>query len=62
VSNNWLDRTVNVPKVSSLTLEQRIDEFNRLKKVNDEMLAGKVPEKKVADSKSASTKSRKPRK
>ena len=35
---NWLDRTVKVPKVSNLTLEQWIDEFNRLKKVNDEML------------------------
>ena len=42
-ANGWLDRTVNVPKVSSLTLEQWIDEFNRLKKVNEEMLAGKLP-------------------
>jgi hypothetical protein len=25
--NNWLDRMGNVPKVSSLTLEQWIDEF-----------------------------------
>jgi len=31
-ANNWLDRTVNVPKVSSLTLAQWIGEFNRLKK------------------------------
>jgi hypothetical protein len=42
-ANNWLDRTVNVPKVSSLTLEQWIGEFNRLKKVNDGMLSGQVP-------------------
>ena len=31
---NWLDRTVNVPKLSSLTLEQWIDEFTRLKKLS----------------------------
>jgi hypothetical protein len=44
-ANNRLDRTVNVPKVSSLTLAQWIDEFNRLKKLNGEMLSGKVPKK-----------------
>jgi len=57
-ANNWLDRTVNVPKVSSLTLEQWIGEFNRLKKLNDEMLAGKVTKKKAADPKSTNTKPR----
>jgi hypothetical protein len=60
-ANDWLDRTVNVPKVSNLTLEQWIDEFNRLKKVNEEMLAGKVPEKKDADPKSPGAKPRKSR-
>jgi hypothetical protein len=59
-ANNWQDRTVNVPKVSSLTLEQWIDEFNRLKNVNEEMLAGKVLKKKAAVPKSTGTKSRKP--
>ena len=59
-ANDWLDRTVNVAKVGSLTLEQWIDEFNRLKKVNDEMLAGKLPKKKAAEPKSTGTKSRKP--
>lgn len=54
-ANNWLDRTVNVPKVSNLTLEQWIDEFNRLKKVNEEMLSGKIPKNKAADPKSTST-------
>jgi len=58
-ANNWLDRTINVPKVSSLTLEQWIGEFNRLKKLNDEMLAGKVPVKKAADPKPTGKKSRK---
>jgi len=46
-ANDWLDRTVNVPKVSSLTLEQWIGEFNRLKKLNREMLSGKVPKEKA---------------
>ena len=58
-ANNWLDRTVNVPKVSSLTLEQWIDEYDRLKKLNEEMLAGKVPMKKAADPKPTSKKLRK---
>jgi hypothetical protein len=60
MANNWLDRTVNVPRVSSLTLEQWTDEFNRLKKANEKMLAGKVPKKKAAEPKSTGTKSRKP--
>ena len=38
----WLDKTVRVPKVSSLTLDQWIAEFDRLKKLNAEILgAGK---------------------
>jgi hypothetical protein len=60
-ANNWLDRTVNVPKVSSLSLEQWVAEFNRLKKLNEEMLSGKVPKKKAADPKSTSTKPHKSR-
>ena len=51
-ANDWLDRTVNVPKVSSLTLEQWVDQFNRLKNLNEEMMAGKVPESKSVDPKS----------
>jgi hypothetical protein len=58
-ANNWLDRTVNVPKVSSLTLEQWIGEYDRLKKLNGEMLSGKVPKKRVGDPKSRSPKPRK---
>jgi hypothetical protein len=34
----WLDRTVQVPRVSSLTLEQWIAEFKTLKKRNAEIL------------------------
>ena len=54
-TNNWLDRTVNVPKVSSLSLEQWIDEFKRLKKLNSEMLAGKVRKKDAAHPKPRTT-------
>jgi hypothetical protein len=35
---NWLDKTVKVPKVSSLTLEQWVAEYERLKKLNEEIL------------------------
>ena len=43
---NWLDRTVRVPKVSSLTLEQWIAEFERLRKLNAEIVRGKSNQKK----------------
>jgi hypothetical protein len=33
----WLDRTVQVPKVSSLTLDQWVEEFDKLKKLNAEV-------------------------
>jgi hypothetical protein len=34
----WLDKTVRVAKVSSLTLEQWVAEFERLKKLNEKTL------------------------
>jgi len=37
-TTDWLDRTVKVPILSSLTLDQWVDEFKRLKKLNDGML------------------------
>ncbi|MGO4884093.1 MAG: hypothetical protein ACLP59_25225 [Bryobacteraceae bacterium] len=36
-ADDWLDRTVQVPKVSSLTLDQWIAEFGKLKKRNVEI-------------------------
>jgi hypothetical protein len=45
-TNKWFDRTVNVPKVSSLTLEQWIVEFERLKKLNRELTSRHVPAEK----------------
>ena len=39
---DWLDRMVSVPKVSSMNLEQWMEEFGKLKKRNAEILgAGK---------------------
>jgi hypothetical protein len=35
---DWLDRTVRVPKVSSLTLEQRVGKFERLRKLNAQIM------------------------
>jgi hypothetical protein len=35
---NWLDKTVKVPKVSSLTLEHWVAEYEKLKKLNEEVL------------------------
>ena len=35
---DWLDRTVNVPTLKALTLDQWIDKFRRLKKVNAEIM------------------------
>lgn len=34
----WIDRTVQVPKISALTLDQWVAEFKRLKKVNVEIM------------------------
>jgi hypothetical protein len=35
---DWLDRTVRVPTISSLTLPQWLAEFERLKKLNAEIV------------------------
>jgi hypothetical protein len=41
---DWLDRTVNLPTLSSLSLAQWIAEFERLKKLNAEIMkGGKTP-------------------
>jgi hypothetical protein len=37
-----LDKTIRVPKMSSLTLEQWVAEYVRLKKLNEEILRGKA--------------------
>jgi len=37
---NWLDTTVRVQTLSNFTMEQWVEEFNRLKKLNEEILRG----------------------
>jgi hypothetical protein len=37
---DWIDRTVQVAKVSDLTLEQWLGEYKRLKKVNAKIMSG----------------------
>jgi hypothetical protein len=40
-AEDWLDRTVNVPTVNSLSLPEWVAEFERLKKLNGEIMGGK---------------------
>jgi len=42
-ATDWLDRTIPVKKISDLSLDQWLAEFVRLKKVNAEILRGKLP-------------------
>jgi hypothetical protein len=47
-ATDWLDRTVPGTTVNTLTLDQRIEEFKRLKKVNREIMkAGRAREGKA---------------
>jgi hypothetical protein len=39
---DWLDRTVRVPTLQSLTLEQWIEQFRLLREKNKDLLAGKL--------------------
>ena len=45
-ASDWLDRTVKVPTLASLTLDQWVDEFQRLKKLNEGMLRPPVKKKR----------------
>ena len=57
---NWLDTTVRVPTLSSLTLEQWIEEFKRLLTVNQTLLSGKADDKtSIAEKQSARQKASK---
>jgi hypothetical protein len=55
-ANDWFDRTVKVPTLGRLTLEQWVEEFNKLKKLNEEILR---PRPKVAQEESRSTRRKK---
>ena len=37
-ATDWIDRTVRVTGVNALTLDQWVDEFKRLKKVNQKIM------------------------
>src|SRR5215467_1563105 len=37
-ADDWIDRTVAVPTISSLTLEEWLNEYKRLKTLNGDML------------------------
>src|SRR6516162_875125 len=44
-TTDWLDRTVNAHSLSSLSLDQWLAEFDRLKKLNKEILRPPAQEK-----------------
>ncbi len=41
-TSSWLDRTVKVPTLSSLALEQWMEEFMKLKSLNHKLLGGEA--------------------
>ena len=53
-ATEWLDRTVQAPTVNALTLEQWVQEYERLKKVNQEILHGAKARKPAGAKKRAS--------
>lgn len=57
-TSDWLDRTVKVPMLSSLTLYQWVEEFNKLKNLNQELLRGNAPQKSKQASPAPSRKRR----
>jgi hypothetical protein len=40
---NWIDKMVNTPTVGSRTVEQWLEEFDRLEKVNRDLLKTSAP-------------------
>jgi len=52
----WLDRTVRVPTVNALTLEQWLAEYQRLRKLNQEIMRGGTLKKDTSPSKDPSKK------
>jgi len=42
-ASDWLDRTIRVSKLNDLTAEQWVQEFERLKKRNEEIRASAKP-------------------
>jgi 23S rRNA maturation mini-RNase III len=46
-ATGWIDRTVQAATVGALTLEQWMNEFDRLKKLNAEIMKGKPTPKRT---------------
>ncbi len=57
---DWLDRTVRVPTLSSLTLAQWLAEFQRLKKLNADILRTKPKPPKLKSSQPGATRAESP--
>ena len=51
---DWLDRTVNAPNLSSLSLDQWMAEFDRLKKLNKEILRAPAQKESTTQGRPAS--------
>lgn len=51
-ASDWLDRIVQVPTLSNLTLEQWVEEFEKLKKLNREILKSATGKKRGAKNRS----------
>ena len=50
---DWLDRILKVPTLSSLTLEQWVEEFEKLRKSNRDVLKPARKEKRLASTQKA---------
>jgi hypothetical protein len=48
-ATDWLDRTVQAQTLTSLTLEQWVDEFRRLKKLNESLSRPPARKKRTRD-------------
>jgi hypothetical protein len=58
---NWLDKTVNSETLSTRTLEQWIDEFERLKKLNQQLFGEPDKPPQPATPKTAARRRAKPK-
>ena len=57
-ATDWLDRTVNAHSLSSLSLDQWMAEFDRLRKLNKEILRAPAQKESVAPERAASKRPR----
>ena len=60
-ATDWLDRTVNTPSLSSLSLDQWIAEFDRLKSLNRDILRAPARKESTEVGKDAAKRARRKR-